>query len=114
MNAAAKIAVAVVALLAITAGYLIVQWRSESDIVGQWSTIDRYCIDCHNGIDLSGNLALDSMTVESIADHPEVFETAVRKLRGRMMPPPGEPVPTESEYREFIALLESQLDAAAR
>ncbi|MDX1563355.1 MAG: DUF1592 domain-containing protein, partial [Gammaproteobacteria bacterium] len=101
-----------VALAMAVAGIAWHQSRTEAGAVAQWSTIERYCVDCHNSVDETGGLALDTMTIESIAEHPEIFETVVRKLRGRMMPPPGERVPSADEYERFVALLEARLDAA--
>lgn len=79
----------------------------------RWATIDTYCIECHDSVERTAGLALDEMRPESIADHPEVFERVVRKLRGRMMPPPGGPKPDGEEYDGLVSFLETRLDAAA-
>jgi hypothetical protein len=42
-----------------------------------------------------------------------VWEAAVRKLRGRLMPPPGTKQPEQSEIDTFVSWMEAQLDAAA-
>jgi hypothetical protein len=112
MSGGAKTFGIVVALAAAGAVLWYNLWRAETSGAGQWTTIDSYCVDCHNEIDLASGLALDSMSTDSIAEHPEIFETVVRKLRGRMMPPPGQRVPTEAEYEAFTAFIESRLDAA--
>ena len=44
---------------------------------------------------------------------PQVFEAAVRKLRGRLMPPPGEPQPEQPRVDSFIAWLERTIDRNA-
>ncbi|HUR35535.1 MAG TPA: hypothetical protein VM032_17150, partial [Vicinamibacterales bacterium] len=51
--------------------------------------LDKYCVTCHNERRKStaGNLALDSLDVLRIGDHPDVGEKIVAKLRGREMPP---------------------------
>ena len=69
----------------------------------QWPLFGQYCIDCHNRDDLTANIAFDRMSAESIADEPEVFEAAVRKLRGAQMPPPGAPQPDKATRRAWIA-----------
>jgi len=79
----------------------------------QWPLFGQYCIDCHNRDDLTANIAFDRMSAESIAHEPEVFEAAVRKLRGAQMPPPGAPQPDQATRRAWIAGLEGSLDAAA-
>src|SRR3974390_2144083 len=49
----------------------------------QWSTIQLYCFGCHNDGVRAGNLFLDQLSAGSVAEHPEIFEKVVRKLRGR-------------------------------
>src|SRR5437868_15386760 len=51
--------------------------------------VSRYCVACHNSTVKSGNLVLDPAAALQPADHPEVWEKVVRKLRGRYMPPAG-------------------------
>jgi hypothetical protein len=48
---------------------------------------------------------------ESVAAHAEIYEKAVRKLRARVMPPPGEPQPESGDVDELVAWLETTLDA---
>src|SRR5437762_5159811 len=80
----------------------------------QWSTIGTYCFGCHNEYVKAGNLFLDKLGAESVAEHPEIFEKAVRKLRGRQMPPPGMPQPSQQEVDALIGWLESTLDDAGK
>jgi len=79
----------------------------------EWPLFGRYCIDCHNKDDYTAQIAFDRMSPESIGENPAVFETVVRKLRGVQMPPPGAPRPDSATRHEWIAALESTLDAAA-
>lgn len=78
-----------------------------------WETIDQYCVDCHNSVEFTANLALDQMSPDEVADEPEVFEALVRKLRGGLMPPPGGPRPDQAEVDELVDWVERSLDAAA-
>ena len=75
--------------------------------------VDQYCIGCHNDKLKSGDLALSSVSVDNPGERPEVWEKVVRKLRGRMMPPPGRPRPDEKTYDEMVSYLEKSLDRAA-
>ena len=90
--------------------------------------LDRYCVTCHNAGLATGRggapsplvsqlravgLALDTLELSSIDEHPEEWEKVVRKLRGGMMPPAGRPRPNEEVAIEFVAWLEDQLDGAA-
>jgi mono/diheme cytochrome c family protein len=77
-------------------------------------TVDTYCVGCHNARAKAGGLALDTTPVDAVHEHPDVWEAAVRKLRGRLMPPPGTPQPPQREIDTFITWMETQLDAAAR
>ena len=76
------------------------------------AVLDRYCLGCHNSKVKTGGLALDA-AADPVASHPEVWEKAVRKLRGRYMPPAGLPRPDEQTYDATVASLETALDAAA-
>src|ERR1700751_5781564 len=76
----------------------------------QWSTIGLYCFGCHNEEVRAGNLFLDQLSAESVPEHPEIFEKVVRKLRGRQMPPPGAPQPSQQEVDALVSWLESTLD----
>src|SRR6202048_3892278 len=80
----------------------------------QWSTIQTYCFGCHNKYVRAGNLFLDELGAESVPEHPEIFEKAVRKLRGRQMPPPGNPQPSQREVDALIGWLESTLDKSGK
>ena len=75
--------------------------------------INRYCISCHNGRLKTGGLALDTFVAADVAQNPEAWEKAVRKMRARQMPPVGLPRPDEATYQATIASLEQSLDRAA-
>ena len=77
------------------------------------STIDTYCVGCHNARAKAGGLALDTLPVDAVHEHADVWEAAVRKLRGRLMPPPGSRQPEQREIDTFVTWMEAQLDAAA-
>src|SRR3979409_706328 len=80
----------------------------------QWSTIQIYCFGCHNEGVRAGNLFLDQLGAESVPEHPEIFEKAVRKLRGRQMPPPGMLQPSQQEIDALVGWLESTLDESSK
>src|SRR5215475_10492678 len=52
-------------------------------------TINQYCVGCHNDRAKIGGVSFQGLTADAIGQHAELFEKAVRKLRGRVMPPPG-------------------------
>ncbi len=80
----------------------------------QWSTIQTYCFGCHNEFVKAGNLFLNQLSAEAVSEHPEIFEKAVRKLRGRQMPPPGAPQPSQQQVDALITWLEGTLDQAGQ
>src|ERR1700746_3136507 len=51
--------------------------------------LSTYCYDCHNSTVKSGGLVLEGLDIQNASDDAQVWEKAVRKLRGRLMPPPG-------------------------
>jgi len=75
--------------------------------------LKQYCSKCHNAEDWAGGVAFDTMTPEEIPEQAETWEHAVRKLRGRLMPPAGNPQPDSATVRSFVSWLENDLDAAA-
>ncbi|HEU4618902.1 MAG TPA: DUF1592 domain-containing protein [Gammaproteobacteria bacterium] len=70
----------------------------------------RYCVDCHNDIDRAGELTFERLKADSIGAHAQTFEKVVRKLRGRLMPPPDRPQPEQKEIDGLVAWLEDTLD----
>lgn len=73
--------------------------------------LDRYCIGCHNSRVKTGGLALDNLDLKSTPDDAVVWEKALRKLRGHLMPPPGMPQPPQATIDEFVGWMETNLDA---
>ena len=85
---------------------------SESD--QHKNLLTTYCVTCHNSRLKTGGLALDSLNLEAAADDAQIWEKAIRKLRGRLMPPPGNRQPAQNEIDAFIAYLENNLDTHAK
>ena len=49
--------------------------------------LEDYCAGCHNPVDLDGGFAVANLNAARVEDHAEVWESVVRKLRTRTMPP---------------------------
>jgi mono/diheme cytochrome c family protein len=75
--------------------------------------INQYCAGCHSTTANSGWFVLTSVDISEPAANPEAWERVVKKLRARMMPPPGRPRPDESTYNGLVSYLETTLDRAA-
>ena len=55
----------------------------------QRALLDRYCVTCHNDRLKTANLSLQESDLTTVADHAELWEKVIRKLRAGVMPPPG-------------------------
>ena len=79
----------------------------------RWGMFREYCTECHNPDDLAGNISFKGLQPDSVPEHQAMFEAAVRKLRGHLMPPPGSPQPPSRDVDRMIAFLEDSIDAGA-
>jgi mono/diheme cytochrome c family protein len=70
-----------------------------------------YCFTCHNTRAKIGGLALDGLDLQSAADDARTWEKALRKLRGHLMPPPGNPQPPQKDVDSFTAWMENTIDS---
>ena len=73
-----------------------------------------YCYSCHSTRLKTGGLALQGLNIQAAGADAEVWEKAVRKLRGRLMPPPGSPQPDQQDIDSFVAWMENELDRTPR
>ena len=73
-----------------------------------------YCYSCHNSRARMGGLTLQGLDPQAVGSDAEIWEKAVRKLRGRQMPPPGSPQPEQKDIDAFVEWMERQLDANPR
>jgi hypothetical protein len=80
----------------------------------KWNVIESYCMQCHNTEDWAGSVAFDLMSETEIPKNAEVWEEAIKKLRGGLMPPPGAERPSDNSLLVSTAeWLEQTIDAAA-
>ncbi len=75
--------------------------------------IDHYCADCHGPEKKAERVDLARLSLDQVSQHPETWESVVRKLRARQMPPLGKKRPDEPAYKEFVSHLETSLDKAS-
>jgi mono/diheme cytochrome c family protein len=73
--------------------------------------LDTYCVNCHGSRTRAGGVALDGLSLDAVPQDAVVWEKALRKLRGRQMPPPGSPQPAQREIDTFVTWMEARLDA---
>jgi len=99
-------------LLAIVAGALSAQTStpSQNPADAHLATIKQYCQGCHNDRAKTGGFSFQGITADSVSKDPKLFEKAVMKLRGRVMPPPGSKQPDGKTVDSLVSWLEDSLD----
>jgi mono/diheme cytochrome c family protein len=105
----------VLGVAAVAAWFATEHWpRPAAERVGaDWGFLRSYCIDCHNSAELTAGIAFDALSPEDVPNAAETFEHVVRKLRGGLMPPPGNEQPDAARVESFVASLEDYLDESA-
>jgi len=99
--------------LAAAAAYLLHR-QSAPSVADHRAMVETYCVGCHNDAERAGELALDRLDMNHMEADAAAWETVIRKLRGGLMPPAGEPRPPAERLASFVAFLEESLDEAAR
>jgi cytochrome c551/c552 len=79
----------------------------------QTALIKQYCVTCHNDRAKTGGLSLVAFDVARAAEHAELTEKMIRKLRVGMMPPAGARRPAPEVLHALVEGLEQRVDAAA-
>lgn len=79
-----------------------------------WGLLEKYCNECHNAEDWAGGVAFDTLLPDQVPQDATTWEATVRKLRGRLMPPPGNPQPSQQEIDRFVSWMEGYLDTAGQ
>jgi hypothetical protein len=79
----------------------------------QRALLDKYCVTCHSDRVKTANLSLQGLDLASVADHAELWEKVIRKLRAGVMPPPDTPRPSLAEYEGLRDWLEAEIDRGA-
>src|SRR5258708_64875 len=79
----------------------------------QKTLVEKYCVTCHNERLKTAGLVLDKMDLAHVPEGAEVWEKAIRKLRGGMMPPLGLPRPDQPTIDSLATWLETSIDRAA-
>ena len=78
--------------------------------------LDDYCVRCHSertAVGQNTGVMWDTVDLARVADHAEVLERGVRRLRAGLMPPAGSPRPDPATYTALTEWLETELDRHA-
>ncbi|MEO6080606.1 MAG: DUF1592 domain-containing protein [Steroidobacteraceae bacterium] len=101
-------------LLALSAGVAHGAGATPTPTKSMNDLIQNICLDCHNTQDWAGKLALDTMELRHAGQDPEVWEKAITKLRGRLMPPAGTKQPSQADVDALVGYLETSIDRAPK
>ena len=77
---------------------------------GDWHLLTTYCTKCHNSDDWAGGVAFDTMSPDSMGTDAKIWEEALVKLKGGLMPPPGKPQPDAATRAAFVKATREYLD----
>ena len=75
--------------------------------------LNTYCVGCHSSRLKTGGLVLEGLNTQQVAADAAIWEKVLKKLRGRLMPPPGLPQPPRKDIEAFTASMENALDKQA-
>jgi mono/diheme cytochrome c family protein len=106
------IVVAIATLLGLASAGIATQ-RPASTTTSRKAFVDQYCVTCHNVDDKVAGITFDTMDLARVPRDGEIWERAIKKLKGGMMPPPGAKQPDHAAALGFATWLETTLDAAA-
>ncbi|MEI8020000.1 MAG: DUF1592 domain-containing protein, partial [Schlesneria sp.] len=76
--------------------------------------VQSHCLDCHSKGTRKGDLDLDELLAAGIEGNARTWESVVRKLTARQMPPKESPRPTERDFDAAITFLATSLDTVAQ
>lgn len=100
--------------LALSAAVAQGQEAASSGAIQPFNNIlNTICAKCHNSTDWAGGLAFDTMDLSQAGEDPQVWEKAITKLTGRLMPPAGEKQPSQADVDAFLGFLKTTLDSSA-
>jgi hypothetical protein len=102
---------ALIAIVALALSFLAGCDRDSPEVHG--TVIQTYCVDCHNPVDLAGDFAFDDLDLAQVDTDQAIWEAAIGKLRGRLMPPSGAIQPDQQAVDSLISYLETAVDASA-
>jgi mono/diheme cytochrome c family protein len=114
MKRAMCLGVAVAAFTIAATGQVRLQSQSTAAVPGTPElarrTLETYCVSCHNSKAPAAGVAFDTLSLDTVPERADVWEKALRKLRGRQMPPPGSRQPEQHEIDAFVTWMEGTLD----
>jgi len=103
----------VLSIAAIAAASLAACTRSTQEVAAEHgATVSRYCTDCHSNAEREGGLVLENPDLLNPVAQRAKWEKVIHKLSAGLMPPPGEPRPSNEAVASLVSYLETTLDGA--
>ena len=87
--------------------------QQNSSAAANRALLDQYCVTCHNQRAKTAGVMFDTMDLSHPSTDETIWERAIRKLEGGMMPPPGAKRPDPAAVDGLVKYLETSLDHAA-
>ena len=98
--------------------------QQASDVVSELkfdeieSFVENNCLECHSESEAAGQLNLEALQFSDRAVEHDSFDTAawesmLRRIAGRQMPPPDASRPDESEYKQIVKAISDVLERRA-
>jgi hypothetical protein len=87
--------------------------QGNSDGAAHQSTVNQFCVGCHNDTLRTAELSLQGVNASNIGKDAEIWEKVLRKLKARAMPPAGMPRPDDSTYQSMASYITTSLDTLA-
>jgi hypothetical protein len=105
---------AALSIASIAATSLISCTRSTQEVAAEHgAVVSRYCAECHSVAEQEGGLVLERPNLADPAAQRAKWEKVIHKLDAGLMPPPGEPRPSNEAIASLVSYLETNLDATA-
>ncbi len=102
------------AIAAIAGASVLSCTRSTEEVAAEHgAVVKRYCADCHSVAEQEGGLVLERPDLVNPAAQRANWEKVIHKLDAGLMPPPGEPRPSNEAVASLVSYLETSLDATA-
>ena len=87
--------------------------QAQDSLSDYRSTMNQYCVTCHNETLKTANLMLDKANLNDLGEDPAMWEKVLLKMQTRSMPPVGMPRPGGEFYDSLANHLDKELNALA-
>ena len=73
------------------------------------AVVSKYCTDCHSQAEQEGGLVLENPNLADPVAQRAKWEKVIHKLSAGLMPPPGEPRPSNEAVASLVSYLERHI-----